>query len=337
MREFIAKIIEGENLTEAEAESAMEVIMEGKATPAQIGALLTGLRIKGETVEEITGFAREMRRRANGFKASADIVDTCGTGGDRKGTFNISTTAAFVVAGAGLAVAKHGNRSVSSRCGSADVLEKLGVKVDLEPQQAERCLREVGIAFLFAPKFHPAMKHVAGPRKEIGVSTVFNILGPLTNPANARAQVLGVYDAGLTEPMARVLGVLGSRRAFVVHGSDGLDELTITGTTRITELNAGFVHTYLFDPREVGMRLASLEDIKGGSAEENAEILLQVLKGEKGPRRDIVILNSAFALLAGNKALSLEDAIRLAEESIDSGAALEKLHQLIRYTGSCAA
>jgi len=337
MKEYISRVIEGKSLSEFEAEKIMDAIMEGEATAAQIGALLMGLRIKGETIEEITGFARTMRRRAVRFSVQRDVVDTCGTGGDCRGTFNISTAASFVVAGAGLAVAKHGNRSVSSRCGSADVLEHLGVKVDLEPHLAEKCLEEVGIAFLFAPKFHLAMKYAAGPRKEIGVRTVFNVLGPLTNPAGAAGQVLGVFDPGLTEPLASVLGALGCRRAFVVHGTDGLDEITIAGPTRVTELNAGFIHTYLFDPRDVGISLGTPEDMQGGSAADNARIIRNVLKGEKGPQRDVVLVNSAFALLAGNKAVSLEDALFKTGRSIDSGAALGKLDGLIRYTGSCVA
>lgn len=335
MQQYLKKVINGENLSEAEAEQTMESIMEGKATPAQIGAVLTALKLKGETIAEITGFARSMRRHAEGFETGEYVVDTCGTGGDQKGTFNISTASAFVVSGAGVPVAKHGNRSVSSRCGSADVLEKLGVCVDLAPEQAARCLLKVGMTFLFAPRVHKAMKYAAGPRKELGVRTIFNVLGPLTNPVRAKAQVLGVFEPELTEPMAGVLKALGSERAFVVHGSDGLDEVTITGPTRITELNAGFIHTFDFNPEQIGIELGTPEDLKGADPAENAEILLKILQGEKGHRRDVVILNSAFALLAANKEPSLEDAVRAAEKSIDSGSAARKLTELINFTGSC--
>jgi len=337
VKEFIAKISDGVDLTSSEAERAMELIMDGSATHAQIGALLMGLKLKGETPQEITGFARAMRRRALGFRVPMDVVDTCGTGGDYVGTFNISTAAAFVAAGAGVPVAKHGNRSVSSRCGSADVLERLGVKIDLEPEQAEKCLRSVGIAFLFAPKYHRATKNAMGPRKELGIKTIFNILGPLTNPAGAEAQLLGVFDPDLTQTIAEVLAALGTKRAFVVCGSDGLDEVTVTGTTRITELNAGFIQTYEFDPRKLGFEIRSIEEIKGGDPEKNAEILLGVLEGEKGPQRDAVVLNAAFAVLAGNKAFSLKEAVEKAEHSLDSGAALRKLKELIKFTESCAA
>ncbi|KUK10756.1 MAG: Anthranilate phosphoribosyltransferase [Clostridia bacterium 41_269] len=242
-----------------------------------------------------------------------------------------------MAAGAGVPVAKHGNRSVSSRCGSADVLERLGVNIDLEPKHAEKCLREIGISFLFAPRYHRATKNAMGPRKELGIKTIFNILGPLTNPAGASSQVVGVFDPELTETIAEVLAALGTKRAFVVCGSDGLDEVTITGTTRITELNAGFIQTYDFDPRELGFKLRNIEDLKGGDPEKNAEILLNVLEGEEGPKREAVVLNAAFAILAGNKAFSLKEAVEKAEHSIDSGAALKKLYDLKKFTGSCVA
>ena len=336
MQRYLKKVINGENLSETEAEEAMEIIMEGKATPAQIGAVLTALKLKGETTAEITGFARSMRRHAEGFDTGEYVVDTCGTGGDQAGTFNISTVAAFVVAGAGVPVAKHGNRSVSSKCGSADVLEQLGVRIDLNPEQAARCLQKTGMTFLFAPAFHKATKHAVGPRKELGVRTIFNVLGPLTNPVRAKAQLLGVFEPELTEPLAGVLNALGSKRAFVVHGSDGLDEITITGPSRVTELNAGFIHTYDFDPRQMGMGLGTPEDLAGGRPEENAEILLNILRGEKGPRRDVVVLNAAFALLASGRKPSLEDAAIAAGKSLDSGYAARKLTELINFTGSYA-
>lgn len=335
MQKYLKKVINGESLSELEAEEAMEIIMEGKATPAQIGAVLTALKLKGETIGEITGFARSMRRHAEGFETDEYVVDTCGTGGDQAGTFNISTTAAFVVAGAGVPVAKHGNRSVSSKCGSADVLEQLGVRVDLNAEQAAQCLHKTGMTFLFAPAFHKATKYAVGPRRELGVRTIFNVLGPLTNPVKAQIQVLGVFEPELTEPMAGVLNALGSKRAFVVHGSDGLDEITITGPSRITELNAGFIHTYDFDPRQIGMHLGRPEDLTGGDPSENAEMLLNILNGEQGPRRDVVILNSAFALLAANREPSLEEAVDAAEKSIDLGYAAGKLTELIDFTESC--
>ncbi|HHW39912.1 MAG TPA: bifunctional anthranilate synthase component II/anthranilate phosphoribosyltransferase [Syntrophomonadaceae bacterium] len=333
----IEKVVNRYHLSEEEAEEAMGAIMSGEATPAQIASLLTALRLKGETVEEITGFARAMRARARRITPRFNhLIDTCGTGGDQKSTFNISTTAAFVVAGAGLPVAKHGNRSVSSKCGSADVLEALGVKVDIAPEQAERCLEQTGICFLFAPVFHEAMKHAVGPRREIGIRTVFNILGPLTNPAGAQIQLLGVYDPNLTGVIARVLRRLGSSRAMVVHGEDGLDEITHTGRTRISELVDGEIRSYEVAPEDLGLKRGRLEDITGNTAEENARITLDVLNGRPGPCRDVVLMNAGAALLVGGKVDSLKDGVRLAAEVIDSGAALRKLRELIDFTGRCA-
>lgn len=333
---IIEKVVNRYHLSEEEAEEAMGVIMSGEATPAQIASLLTALRLKGETVEEITGFARAMRARARRIRPRFNhIIDTCGTGGDQKSTFNISTTAAFVVAGAGLPVAKHGNRSVSSKCGSADVLEALGVKVDIAPEQAERCLEQTGICFLFAPVFHEAMKHAVGPRREIGIRTVFNILGPLTNPAGAQTQLLGVYDPNLTGVLARVLRRLGSSRAMVVHGEDGLDEITHTGRTRVSELVDGEIRSYEVVPEDLGLKRGRLEDITGNTAEENARITLDVLNGRPGPCRDVVLMNAGAALLVGGKVDSLRDGVRLAAEVIDSGAALRKLRELIDFTGRC--
>jgi anthranilate phosphoribosyltransferase len=329
--EAIKKLVEKKDLSRDEAVSVMEEIMNGKTTDAQIAALITALRMKGETVDEIYGFAKVMREHAIRIKTSQkEILDTCGTGGDVSHTFNISTTVAFVLAGAGVCVAKHGNRSVSSKSGSADVLEALGVKIDLMPERVEKCIEEVGIGFLFAPMLHQAMKYAIGPRKEIGIRTVFNILGPLTNPAFATCQVLGVYDKSLTETMAKVLGDLGIKHVLVVHGANGLDEVSNTGENIISEFKEGETRTYKFNPPSVGIELAKLEDLKGGTAEENAKILRSILSGEKGPKRDIVLLNAAAAFIASDKANDFREGMKKAEESIDSGAALEKLDQLIK-------
>lgn len=337
LKSVIDKVVNRYHLGEEEAEEAMGLIMGGQATPAQIGALLTALRVKGETVEEITGFARAMRSAGRRIDPDQPMVlDTCGTGGDRRFTFNISTTAAFVVAGAGLPVAKHGNRSVSSRCGSADLLEALGVKVSLTPKQAERCLQETGICFLFAPVFHEAMRYAVGPRREIGIRTVFNILGPLTNPAGAKLQLLGVYDRNLTAVLARVLHRLGTERAMVVHGEDGLDEITNTGLTHISELVGGRIRTYQVEPGDFGLKRGRLEDLAGGDARENARITMEILQGCPGPRRDVVLMNAAAALVTGGKAGDLKEGVALAAEVIDSGTALKKLEQLVEFTGRCA-
>jgi anthranilate phosphoribosyltransferase len=335
IREAIGQLLEGRSLSMHEAENVMNEVMRGEATPAQIAGFLIALRTKGETVHEITGCARAMRGAATAVRPqSPTLIDTCGTGGDRAGTFNISTTAAFVVAGAGLPVAKHGNRSVSSKSGSADVLKALGVNLDLTPEQVAICIDEIGIGFLFAPKLHPAMKHAIGPRRELGVRTVFNILGPLTNPANAQTQLLGVYDGALTEIMAQVLQALGSRAAYVVHGYGGLDELTTTGPNRISRFGVGDaseeVLTETLDPRDLGLTGASKTALLGGDPEENARITRAILSGaDRGPRRDVVILNAGAALLVGGVTPSLSDGLTLAAESIDSGAALAKLEALI--------
>jgi anthranilate phosphoribosyltransferase len=335
IKEAIAKVMDRQDLTEVEAEAAMTQIMEGQATPAQIGAFLTALRMKGESVSEIAGCARAMRRSAVPVhpRRAGLVVDTCGTGGDGAGTFNISTTAALVVAGAGQPVAKHGNRSVSSRCGSADVLEALGVNLDLPPARVAACVDEVGIGFLFAPKLHPAMKHVVGPRRELGVRTIFNLLGPLTNPAGAQAQVMGVYDPALTEPLAHVLGALGGVAAFVVHGAGGLDELTTTGPNRVSALRNGQVETITLDPADLGFSRACPSELRGGSAEENATITREILSGTlDGARRDVVVLNAAAALVAGGRSKTLREGIRLANHSLDSGAALRTLEHLIEFS-----
>jgi anthranilate phosphoribosyltransferase len=335
IKEALAKIVAGNDLTADEARQVMNEIMEGQATQAQIGAFLTGLRMKGETAEEIAGCARAMRGNAIEVKTRHDVVvDTCGTGGDGSGTFNISTTVAFVAAGAGLAVAKHGNRSVSSRCGSADLLQTLGVNLDISADQVGQCIDEVGIGFLFAPLLHPAMKHALGPRQEIGLRTIFNILGPLCNPARATRQLLGVYSNDLTGMMAEVLLALGAEHAFVVHGADGLDELSVTGLNRVSHVYNNQIETYNLDPQELGLPGAKLSDLAGGTAEDNAGITKALLKGERGPKRDVVLLNTAAVLVAGGKATDIEDGLVLAAEAIDSGNALSKMEQLIEFSRS---
>ena len=329
IREAISKVVDGEDLSREEAVATMNEIMSGDATPAQIACFLTGLRLKGETVDEITGCVTIMRDKVTKIEVHSEpLVDTCGTGGDGAHTFNISTTAAFVAAGAGLHIAKHGNRSVSSKSGSADVLKALGVNIEADAATVARCVDEVGIGFLFAPLLHPAMKHAIGPRREIGIRTIFNILGPLTNPAGAKAQILGVYDAGLTETLANVLKNLGSEHVFVVHGCDGLDEITITDKTQVAELVNGQVKCYQIAPEDFGMSKSDISDLVGGAAEENAQITLDVLNGQKGPRRDIVLLNSAAAIAAGGLAADLTEGVQIAAESIDSGEALKRLELL---------
>jgi anthranilate phosphoribosyltransferase len=338
IRETISQLLEGQSLPAEQAEAVTGEIMVGEATPAQIAGFLVALRVKGETADEIAGCARAMRRAAVQVHPSrSDVVDTCGTGGDCAGTFNISTTAAFVVAGAGLAVAKHGNRSVSSLSGSADVLEALGVNISLTPDQVAQAIDEIGIGFLFAPNFHPAMRHAIGPRRELGIRTVFNLLGPLTNPAGASAQVLGVYDAALTEVLARVLQQLGSRAAYVVHGHGGLDELTTTGPAQISHFGVaptnGQVVTEMLDPATLGFSVADPGDLQGGDPQENARITRAVLEGQdRAARRDVVLLNAAAALVAGGAAAGLPEGIARAAESIDTGSALRTLQALIDYS-----
>ncbi len=329
IQEAIAKVIEGKDLRRGEMTDAMNQIMSGEATDAQIGAFLIALRMKGESVDEIAGAASVMREKATPIVTKHDvIVDTCGTGGDHSGTFNISTTAAFVAAGAGLCVAKHGNRAATSQSGSADVLGALGVNIEASPETVSRCLDDVGIGFLFAISLHGAMKYAIGPRREIGARTIFNALGPLSNPAGAKRQVVGVYSAALTETLAGVLATLGSEHAFVVHGSDGLDEMTLTGPTRVSELKAGSVSTYEVSPGDFGLAQATADALKGGDADYNAEITRSILNGEEGPRRDIVLLNAAAAIVAGDKARDLNEGVQVAAEVIDSGKALEKLEGL---------
>ncbi len=337
IREAIDAIVShGRSLSEDEAAGVMRDIMSGEATPAQIGAFLVALRLKGETVDEITGMARVMREHALAVPTAglSGLVDTCGTGGDASGTFNVSTAAAFVVAGAGVPVAKHGNRAMTSACGSADVLEALGAKIDLAPEQVARCIREVGIGFMFAQSFHPAMKHVAGPRREIGVRTVFNVLGPLTNPAGAAHQLLGVARPELAPLLAQALGRLGARHALVVHGHGGLDELSLSGPSIVHELRDGVLREYAVSADEVGLSPAPNEAVRGGSPVENAAALRAVLDGKSGPLRDITLLNAAAALVAGDLAADLQDGVRLAARAVDSGAAREKLDAFVKLTGS---
>ena len=333
----LQKVVECIDLSEQESFEVMNNMMDGAATPSQIGAFITALRMKGETIEEITGMARSMREHAHSISpTSPNLVDTCGTGGDKSGTFNISTTAALIAAGAGVAIAKHGNRSVTSRTGSADVLEILGVKLDISPQNAEACINEVGIGFMFAPIFHGAMKHAIGPRKEICIRTVFNILGPLTNPANASGHLLGVFSEKLVDTMALVLKNLGIERAFIVHGMDGLDEISITGDTVAAILKDGKITKERYAPEMFGFERVGLEAIKGGDPKENAEILIKILKNEHaGPYADVSILNAAAAIVAGNKAKDLKDGIILARKAISDGSALKKLQALIEFTQKC--
>jgi len=333
-------------LSREEARAVMAEVLTGKCTDAQIAALLVALHMKGETVEEIVGFAEAIRAAATPLSihqnSTVDVsgtgrdalVDTCGTGGDASGTFNISTATALVVAGAGVRVAKHGNRSVTSKCGSADVMETLGVSISLPPTRLAACLEEVGIAFLFAPAMHSAMKYVQPARRELRLRTVFNLLGPLTNPAHASAQVVGVYSVELVEKLAEALSMLGLHRAMVVHGLDGLDEITITGPTRVAEVREGSVRTYEVTPEEFGIERAPIEDICGGDAAVNATIIREILGGKKSPKRDVVLLNAAAALVAAGRADHVAEALPLAARSIDSGAAAEKLEAMVRFTNA---
>ena len=332
--EAIAKTIRREDLTQAEAEAAMLDIMTGHATPAQIGAYLIALRMKGETVDEITGSARAMRANAVPVpvKKAGTLYDTAGTGGDGKHTFNISTAAAIVIAGAGRKVAKHGNRAASSQCGSADVLGVLGVNLDLTPEQVGQAIDEVGIGFLFAPKFHPAMKHAMGPRQELGQRTIFNVLGPLTNPAGADVQIIGVFDPDLTQPLAQVLGELGSRAAFVVHGYGGMDELNTLGPNRVSHLKDGKIMTMTLDPEMLNLPRGDMAELVGGTPEDNAKILCGVLSGSlNGTRKNAVLLNAAAALAAESG--DLREGFAWAKESLESGAALKKLDKLVEFSG----
>ncbi len=334
IREAIAKAVERKDLSADEMSGAMEEIMTGGATPAQVGAFLIALRMKGETPEEIMGGASVMRNKVVKVRApeGATAMDLCGTGGDRAHTFNISTAAAVVTAGAGVCVAKHGNRAVSSNCGSADVLEALGVKLDAPPESAEKSMREAGMAFLFAPRYHPAMKHAIGPRREIGQRTIFNILGPLTNPAGVKRQLLGVHDAGLMRLLAEGFKLLGSERILLVHGKDGLDEASLSDETVVTELDSGEIREWTFAPEDAGLKRASKDALRGGTPDENAAAMKKLLKGDKNALRDVTVLNSACALMAAGRAGDLREGARLAQGSIDSGSALKVLEGLVRFS-----
>lgn len=347
IKKMINKVVKGEDLSEAEMVDVMRTIMDGKATDAQIGAFITALRMKGETIDEIAGAARVMREKATRIRVREPmvgidrdeinmdletVIDTCGTGGDGTNTFNVSTTTAFVAAGGGLKVAKHGNRSVSSACGSADVLESLGVNLDVSREVVEACIREIGIGFLYAPKLHGAMKYAIGPRRETGIRSIFNVLGPLTNPAEANVQVLGVYAKELTSVLAQVLGRLGSTRALVVFGEGSFDEISITGTTFVSELRDGKVTAYQVVPEDFGMSRARIDDIRGGDAKENAAIVTHVLKGEEGPKRDMILLNAGAAFYASAKVADMKAGIEMAKDSIDSGKAFQKLQALVEMT-----
>ena len=334
IREAIERLVNRINLSEPEMIEAMNQIMTGEATPLQVASFLTALRMKGETVEEVTGAARVMREKAHRVRVgSKTVIDTCGTGGDQKGTFNISTTAAFVVAGAGINVAKHGNRSVSSQSGSADVLGALGVKIDAPKERVEECIAKIGIGFLFAPLLHEAMKYAVQPRRDIGIRTVFNLLGPLTNPAMATHQLIGLYSGDLVSMIAHVLKNLGSVCAMVVHGMEGLDEISLCGPTRVADLRGGQVKEYTIEPEQFGLQRCRMEDLQGGNAEQSAAIVRAVLQGDKGPARDVILLNGGAALYVGG-APTIQDGMRLAAESIDSGKAREKLARLVEMTNA---
>lgn len=341
IRECIAKLVEGKGLTATEAEEAMSEVMSGKASEAQIASFLTALRMKGETVEEITAFASVMRRFCHRIRPRVNgrLVDTCGTGGDNVKTFNVSTIAAFIAAGAGVLVAKHGNRSVTSKCGSADLLEALGFNLNMTPEMVEKSIEDVGIGFMFAPVFHPAMKHAIGPRKEIGIRTVFNILGPLTNPAGANAQLLGVYHQSLLKPLASTLRNLGTESAMVVHGLDGLDEISIVGRTRMMIVIDGKVYSKYIEPEDLGLKKAGRRLIEVSSKEESVRIAFRILNNRVNddqnlaPKRDMVLANAAAAIMVGGKARGLREAVEVARESIENGSAYEKLKSFIKYSG----
>lgn len=337
IRKAIEKVVECVDLEEQEMIDVMNFIMSGEATPNQISAFLIGLRMKGETVSEITAAARVMRQKANkvNYKGENVVIDLCGTGGDKKGTFNISTVSSFIVSGAGIAVAKHGNKSVSSKVGSADVLEELGVNIGINPASSEKCLNELGIAFLFAPNYHPAMKNVSQTRMEIKVRTIFNVLGPISNPVDLKHQVIGVYSHALLEPIAKVLRNMGYERAMVVHGTDSLDEITVTGKTYVSELKDGIVKNYKLDPGALGIKKADLKELKGADRKQNAEIAKSILTGkEKGAKRDIALLNASASILVANEASDFKEAFDIAISSLDSGKALGKLEELIKFTNS---
>ena len=325
---LIGKVATGATLSRDEAAKAFDLMMSGAATPSQMGGLLMALRVRGETIDEITGAVSTMRAKMLRVEAPADAIDVVGTGGDASGTYNISTCAALIVAGAGVPVAKHGNRALSSRSGAADVLVALGVKIELTPEQVSRCIREAGIGFMFAPAHHPAMKNVAATRVELGTRTIFNLLGPLSNPAGVKRQMVGVFSKQWVEPLAEALKNLGSESAWVVHGSDGLDEITICGRTSVAALENGKVRAFEIAPEDVGLARCKPDDLRGGDAEANAAALLDVLKGAKSPHRDVSVMNAGAALVVAGKAANLKDAVALAQQSIDSGEAKKRLHRL---------
>ena len=350
IKESISKVVSGKDLTETEMEMAMTEMMTGSASSAQIGAFITALRLKGETVDEITGAARVMRARATRINVNNHLVNIdrdeiniedesilgiADTGGSKTRTFNVSTTTAFVAAGGGVKVAKHGSRALSSLCGSADVLEALGVNLDVNSTEVEQCIKEIGIGFLYAPLFHGAMKYTAGPRQEIGIRSIFNLLGPLANPAGASTHVLGVYDPGLTDKMAMVLQQLGTKEAFVLYGEGTFDEISICGATKVTHLEDGSIDTFQITPEQYGLEIARLEDIGGGDAKQNAGITLDILNGKKGPKRDMVLMNAAATFVAAHLCSGFREGIRLAADSIDSGKARDKLDYLIEFTSQC--
>ena len=330
----LGALIAGESLSEEQATAAMSEIMQGAATSAQIGAFVAALRAKGESVDEVVGLVRAMRSFARRVEVEGDVLDTCGTGGDRAGTFNVSTAAAIVCAGAGVKVAKHGNRAASSRCGSADVLEALGVRIDADPDGVSRCIEEAGIGFCFAPVFHPAMRHAALPRRELGVATIFNFLGPLTNPAGATRQALGVADPAMVEPMVATLGRLGSEHVLAFHGDRGLDELSLSGTSQVLELREGRVSSWVIDPQDLGLARAPVADVAGGTPAENAALIRSVLSGEPGPQRDIVVLNAAAGLVASGTSSDMWEGVERARQSIDDGAASRALDRLVDVSTS---
>ena len=332
IRECIESVVSGRDLDSDEAATAMQEIMAGRATDAQIGALITGLRMKGETIEELVGMARAMRRNSLKVQASKPLVDTCGTGGDGLGTFNFSTAAAFVAAAAGLRVAKHGNRAVSGTTGSADILEACGIEINLGPAQVEHCIEQIGIGFIFAPVFHPAMRHASGPRREIGIRTAFNVLGPLTNPAEPDHQIVGVAREDLGEKVAHVLQRLGCKKAIVVHGEDGADELTLTGPSHIWEITDGNINSYSISPQNVGLDQRSLEELKGGTAENNRDIMEKVLQGESGPIADMIAFNAAGTLFVGGLVTDMKDGVELSKKLMASGDPWHKLEALVKMS-----
>ncbi|NLP16105.1 MAG: anthranilate phosphoribosyltransferase [Clostridiales bacterium] len=334
IKKAIYKLLNRENLSLDEAKDVMDEIMGGKTTNAQIASFITALRMKGETIDEITACAMVMRRYGLKLAHEGDVLDIVGTGGDEANTFNVSTVSSIVISAAGIPVAKHGNRSVSSKCGSADVLEALGVKIDIPVDRSEQILREIGICFLYAPMYHSSMKYAAPVRKELGVRTVFNILGPLSSPANANLQLLGVYDENLVEPMARVLANLGVKRAMVVYGHDGLDEISLSAKTTVCEVNEGRINSFFLDPHQFGFDYCKREELIGGDPAMNANIALDILSGEKGPKRNIVLLNSAICLYMTYNNITLRECVRMAQQTIDSGKAMEKLNSFIRLSNA---